>query len=164
MHVKKTICLNRGLFWMMVAMILPVQALMAQGKRDITLREHLVEHGIASYYANGFNGQLTSTGEIFTNKGMTAASNTLPLGTVVKVTNLRNHKWVVVTINDRMNKHNKRTIDLTRKAAGRLAMIHKGIARVKVEVVPDVFYRFYHLSADELVAYGQNLDNPLPGS
>ncbi|HEX5552838.1 MAG TPA: septal ring lytic transglycosylase RlpA family protein [Chitinophagaceae bacterium] len=147
-----------------MALILPVQVLMAQGNRDISLRGHLVEHGIASYYAKGFNGQLTSTGDVFTNKGMTAASNTLPLGTVVKVTNLRNHKWVVVTINDRMNKHNKRTIDLTRKAAERLAMIHKGIARVKVEVVPDMFYKFYHLSADELVAYGQNPDNATEGA
>jgi rare lipoprotein A len=114
-----------------------------------------VQKGIASYYSNSFNGQLTSTGDVFTNKGMTAASNALPLGTMVKVTNLRNHKWVIVTINDRMSRYNKRTIDLTKAAAKRLGMVYHGLARVKVEVLP-VYYRFFHPMPDGLMAFGES--------
>lgn len=127
----------------------------AQGRRHISL-EHPVQHGIASYYSNYFNGRTTASGDIFTNKGLTAASNTLPLGTVVKVTNLKNHKWVLVRINDRMNKHNKRTIDLTMNAARELRMIHRGTARVKVEVIPSEFYAFYHVTPDGLIASGES--------
>lgn len=96
-------------------------------------------HGVASYYANKFNGRLTANGEIFSNNDMTAAHNTLPLGTYVKVTNLRNGRWVVVRITDRLHYANVRIIDLTRKAAGKLGFITRGITRVKVEVVSKGF-------------------------
>lgn|GEM_PF-511798 len=131
-------------------------------QRNITQKP--VQHGIASYYSNEFNGQPTSTGDIFSNKGMTAASNTLPLGTVVKVTNLRNHKWVLVRINDRMNKHNKRTIDLTRAAAKDLGMVYRGTARVKVEVIPEAFYAFFHVTPEELMAATQEDQAPKPAT
>jgi rare lipoprotein A len=122
------------------------------GQQSRDVRMQTVQHGIASYYSNQFNGQLTSTGDVFSNKGMTAASNTLPLGTVVKVTNLRNRKWVLVRINDRMNKHNTRTIDLTRAAARELGMVRKGTIRVKVEAIPPAFYAFFHITPEELMA------------
>lgn len=128
----------------------------AQGSRDIALPGDLTQTGVASYYADAFNGQLTAAGDVFSNKGMTAASNSLPLGTVVRVTNLRNKKWVLVLINDRMNKHNRRTIDLTRKAAVKLGMIHHGTARVKVEVIPEAFYAFFHVSPEDLLAFDQD--------
>lgn len=128
----------------------------AQGSRDIALPDDLTEMGVASYYADGFNGQPTATGDIFSNKAMTAASNSLPLGTVVRVTNLRNKQWVLVLINDRMNKHNRRTIDLTRKAAAKLGMIHRGTARVRVEVIPEAFYAFFHISPEDLLAFHQD--------
>lgn len=121
----------------------------AQSARSVSLVP--VEKGIASYYSSDFEGQLTSSGDIFSNKAMTAASNTLPLGTVVKVTNLRNRKWVLVRINDRMNKHNKRTIDLTRSAARSLGMVRRGTARVKVEAIPHAFYAFFHITPDEFM-------------
>ncbi len=94
-----------------------------------------VQYGIASFYANKFQGKKTSNGEIFSQKKLTAAHNTLPLGTYVRVTNLRNKRTVVVKINDRLHHRNKRLIDLSRAAAERLGFIKSGTTRVKVEVL-----------------------------
>ncbi|HEX4958040.1 MAG TPA: septal ring lytic transglycosylase RlpA family protein [Lacibacter sp.] len=94
-----------------------------------------VQYGIASFYSNKFNGRKTASGEIFSQQKLTAAHNTLPLGTYVRVTNLRNKKSVVVKINDRLNARNKRLIDLSRAAASRLGFIKSGLTRVKIEVL-----------------------------
>lgn len=94
--------------------------------------------GTASYYSGRFEGIKTASGERFTNKAYTGASNSLKLGTWVKVTNVRNGKWVVVKINDRMHPRMKkkgRVIDLTRAAAQKLQFLNKGLAKVKLEVV-----------------------------
>jgi rare lipoprotein A len=94
-----------------------------------------IQYGVASYYSNKFNGRKTANGEIFSQQKLTAAHNSLPLGTYVKVTNLRNKRTVVVKINDRLNAKNKRLIDLTRAAAQKLGFIKAGLTRVKVEVL-----------------------------
>jgi rare lipoprotein A len=91
--------------------------------------------GIASYYHPKFNGRKTSTGEIFSNSKFTAANNFLRLGTLVRITNPANGKSVVVKINDRMNKHNKRLIDLSEAAAKKLGLFKQGIGQVIMEVV-----------------------------
>ncbi|MCC6447266.1 MAG: septal ring lytic transglycosylase RlpA family protein, partial [Chitinophagaceae bacterium] len=62
-------------------------------------------HGIASFYHHKFSGRKTSSGEIFNNQKYTAANNFLPLGSLVKITNIANGKSVIVKINDRMNKN-----------------------------------------------------------
>lgn len=92
--------------------------------------------GVASFYHDKFEGRLTATGETFDNDKFTAASNTLKLGSYVKVTNLTNGEKVYVRINDRMNKTNQRLIDLASVAAKKLNFHQKGITNVKVEVVP----------------------------
>ena len=66
---------------------------------------------------------------------MTAACNVLPLGTWIRVTNLRNGKSVVVKINDRLHSRMKRVVDLSGKAADKLNYIKSGLTRVKVEVL-----------------------------
>jgi len=91
--------------------------------------------GIASFYHNKFNGRLTATGEVFNNSKLTAANNFLKLGTMVKVINPSNGKCVIVKINDRMNKNNKRLIDLTSAAAHKIGLIEKGIGEVVLEVI-----------------------------
>lgn len=91
--------------------------------------------GVASYYADKFNGRKTASGEIFDNSRMTAAHRTLPFGTYVKVTNLANGKSVVVRINDRGPYAHGRIIDLTKAAAIQLDMVRTGTARVMVEEV-----------------------------
>lgn len=94
-----------------------------------------IQYGLASFYSNKFNGRKTANGEIFNNQKLTAAHNTLPLGTYVRVTNLRNKRSVVVKINDRLHHKNKRIIDLSRTAATKLGFIKSGLTRVKVEVL-----------------------------
>lgn len=91
--------------------------------------------GIASYYHSKFEGRRTANGEKFSNQLMTAANNFLPLGTIVKVTNIKNQKTVIVKINDRLNKKNKRLIDLTYLAAQKLGLIHQGIGKVCIEII-----------------------------
>ncbi len=76
-----------------------------------------------------------ANGEKFDQHKLTAAHNRLPLGTWVKVSNLRNKKNVIVQITDRMHPKNKRLIDVSSEAAKRLGFIRKGLTRVKVEVV-----------------------------
>lgn len=95
--------------------------------------------GLASYYGPGFHGEETANGEIFNQRAMTAAHRTLPLGTVVRVTNLENGRSVVVRINDRgpygRNYRRGTIIDVSRGAAQHLRFIEDGLVRVKVEVL-----------------------------
>ncbi|SRR5690554_2056709 len=92
-----------------------------------------VEHGEASYYHNKYRGKPTASGKKFRQYKRTAAHKTLPFGTKVKVTNLRNGKKVRVTINDRGPFVEGRIIDLTRKAARKVDMLNDGVAPVKLE-------------------------------
>ena len=91
--------------------------------------------GIASWYGEDFNGRLTANGEVYDMYKFTAAHKTLPLGTVVKVTNLDNGKTVEVRINDRGPYVKGRIIDLSRTAGRAIDMREAGTAQVKLEVV-----------------------------
>ncbi len=88
------------------------------------------EHGIASYYANLFEGRLTSSGEIFYQDSLTAAHKTLPFGTEVLVFNPRNERSIKVVINDRGPFRRNRIIDLSRRAADSLGILDKGLQQV----------------------------------
>lgn len=94
-----------------------------------------VQYGTASYYADKFEGRKTANGEIFTQKGMTAAHNSLPLGTWIRVTNLSNKKSVVVKVNDRLHHRNPRLVDLSKSAAKKLGYTGKGLSKVRVDVI-----------------------------
>ena len=94
-----------------------------------------VFYGQASFYANKFNGRKTANGEIFDQKKLTCACNVLPLGTWIKVTNLRNGRSVIVKVNDRIHPKMKRIVDLSRSAAQKLGYVSSGLTRVKVELV-----------------------------
>jgi rare lipoprotein A len=95
----------------------------------------ITEVGVASFYADKFDGRMTASGETFSQKKMTAAHRTLPFGTVVRVTNLDNNISVDVTVNDRGPFVDKRIIDLSKAAAEKLKFVTKGTASVKVEVI-----------------------------
>ena len=90
--------------------------------------------GVASWYGPEFNHKLTASGERFNMNAMTAAHRTLPLNTIVRVTDLENGKSVLVRINDRGPYVNGRIIDLSAKAARELGMADEGTARVRLEV------------------------------
>jgi rare lipoprotein A (peptidoglycan hydrolase) len=91
--------------------------------------------GLASWYGEDFNGRLTANGEVYDMYAFTAAHKTLPLGTVVKVTNVENGMTTQVRINDRGPYVEGRIIDLSRTAARALNMREQGTAKVKLEVV-----------------------------
>ena len=99
-----------------------------------TPRKHL-QSGVASYYADKFNGHRTANGERFDNTAMTAAHPSLPFGTLIEVTNMRNGKKVVVRVNDRGPYTHARVLDLSRNAARQLGMHNTGTAKVKVAVL-----------------------------
>lgn len=94
-----------------------------------------VLYGTASYYADKFNGRQTATGHIYSHDKFTAACNKLPLGTWIRVTNLRNNYSVIVQINDRLHPKNPRIVDLSKVAATKLGYIKRGLTQVKVEVL-----------------------------
>lgn len=95
-----------------------------------------VQRGMATFYGDEEQGGPTASGERFDKRQMTAAHRTLPLGTRVRVTNLRNGRSVVVRINDRGPYGNRgRIIDLSEAAARRLDMIDAGVVPVTVEVL-----------------------------
>jgi len=94
-----------------------------------------VERGKASYYGKGFEGRETANGEVFSNKKLTAAHKTLPLGTIVRVTNLANGKSIDVRINDRGPFIGGRIIDLTERAFDKIADKKLGTIDVSVQVL-----------------------------
>lgn len=94
--------------------------------------------GLATYYAQKFEGGLTATGEIFRHSKLTAASNVFALNTWVKVTNMLTGKYIIVRINDRMHPSmtkKGRILDLTMTAAKQLHIVNRGVAKVKIETL-----------------------------
>ena len=91
--------------------------------------------GMASWYGQPFHGRKTASGQIYNMNALTAAHPTLPIGTQVRVTNLTNHKSVVLTVNDRGPFTKGRIIDVSRHAAEHLGFRRAGSARVRVEVI-----------------------------
>ena len=91
--------------------------------------------GVASYYADKFNGRRTASGETFSNRALTAAHRTLPFGTKLKVTNPANGRSVVVRVNDRGPFHGGRTLDLSRSAAEHVGIVQRGHGTVERAVI-----------------------------
>ncbi len=120
-----------------LSVLLLSQFAFGQSERSSVIDGDSVSKGVASYYHDKFVGRHTSTGEVFSNDKYTAASNHLSLNTYVKVTNIKNGKYLYVRINDRMSKNNKRLIDMASICAKKLDYKDAGLANVKVEVVPE---------------------------
>jgi rare lipoprotein A len=89
----------------------------------------------ASYQSSGTAGQATASGESYNPNALTAASRTLPMGSTVKVTNPETGRSVKVRINDRGPFVHGRSLDLSKSAAQKIGITHKGVARVKVAPV-----------------------------
>jgi len=96
------------------------------------------ETGVASWYGRDFQGRTTASGEIFDQNGISAAHRTLPLGTVINVTNLDNFKSIKVRINDRGPFVKGRVLELSFGAAKELGFASQGTARVKIESLEPV--------------------------
>ena len=102
----------------------PIQS--AEGYREI---------GEASWYGKKFHGRKTSSGEVYDMYGVTAAHKTLPLNTVVRVTNLENSRSIILRINDRGPYVGNRILDCSMGAAKKLGFYTAGTAMVKIEVI-----------------------------
>ncbi len=129
-----------------------------------------VQEGKASYYADKFEGRLTANGEKYKHSKLTAAHKTLPFGTVLKVTNIKNNKSVEVRVNDRGPFVAGRVIDLSRSAAEQLGFINDGLAEVKIEVVDagdgkggGIIKPIDNVVVDEKEFYEFNVDRIKPG-
>lgn len=94
-----------------------------------------LSNGAASYYGSELAGRPTASGESFDPDRLTAAHRTLPFGTRVRVTNLRNERSVVVRINDRGPFSGRRVLDLSYSAAMKIGMLQRGTERVRMEVL-----------------------------
>jgi len=108
-------------------------------QRDTVIKAKVL-YGVASYYSKHLEGVKTATGETFHHNQLVAASNNFKLNSWVRITNMRNGKSIVVRINDRMGKAMQvlgRVADVTISGAQKLEFINRGLARVKVEEVPD---------------------------
>ncbi len=120
---------------------LPLDSSIIKTSAPSSPKEIVIKYGLASFYAKKFNGRQTANGNTFSSLKYTAACNVLPLGTWVKVTNLKNHLSVIVYINDRLHPKNKRLIDLSRTAAIQLDFIGRGVTKVKVEVLGKLHHK-----------------------
>jgi rare lipoprotein A len=114
--------------------ILPEDVLAPSSSTTLTAFSH-IKSGMASWYGTVLQGHLTASGRRFNMYEMTAAHRDLPFGSKVRVTNLRNHRSVIVTITDRGVLFSDRVIDLSYGAAKQLQMIKSGVDPVTLEVM-----------------------------
>ncbi len=118
--------------WALIILIIPFTFF---SKECLAYDVVLSEIGIASWYGNKHHGERTASGERFNMHDYTAAHRNFPIGTKVRVVNLRNGKEVTVRINDRGPFNKRRIIDLSRAAGKAIGLIKVGVAKVKVEVI-----------------------------
>ncbi len=103
--------------------------------KEIRTKKHWYQVGKASWYGPHFQGKETASGETFDMYDLTAAHRSLPMGSLVRVTNLANGNQVTVRINDRGPIYHSRIIDLSYKAAKLLGLKAAGVQTVRLEVV-----------------------------
>lgn len=105
------------------------------GRKEV--QSNYLAEGYASWYGQAFQGRSTANGERFDMHALTAAHRTLPMPSVVRVTNLENGQNLEVRVNDRGPFHKRRIIDLSLEAARRLDFVDKGSVKVRVELLPE---------------------------
>ena len=119
--------------WLLTCAVIPVYAQKhAHAAKHKLSRDQI---GLASWYGAEWNGHETASGEKFRPSRLTAASPTLPLGSIIQVTNLRNGKQVRLLVNDRGPSHPGRILDVSRAAARVLGFIERGVTRVRVHLL-----------------------------
>ncbi|MBA2588841.1 MAG: septal ring lytic transglycosylase RlpA family protein [Alphaproteobacteria bacterium] len=115
---------------------------------------YFIQSGSASYYGEKHGGKITASGTSFDWRDFTAAHPWLPFGTIVRVTNLRNRRWVKVRVTDRGPHTKSRVIDVSAAAARELGMFRRGVARGSVKA--------FHEDQDSPLAEGAPGDDAKP--
>jgi rare lipoprotein A len=113
----------------------PVRNVPPVESKVLSVNRQNQEIGLASYYGDAFHGGITASGKLFDQYKLTAAHRTLPFGTRLRVTNLRNNRNVVVTITDRGPVLKDRILDLSFASAKELRMLNSGVVKVSAEVL-----------------------------
>jgi rare lipoprotein A len=115
------------------------------------------ETGVASWYGKEFQGKPTANGGIFDSNSYTAAHRTLPMPSVVLITNITNNKKTIAVINDRgpFSKETGRIIDVSQKVAEKLGFANVGRANVKVEYIPDLSQKLRNNEDFDLEEYSK---------
>lgn len=134
--VSRTQGSSRQLVWAMVlslGMLLSACSWVPKGTSQLDVG--IEDRGVASWYGGSFHGKQSANGELFDMEALTAAHRTLPLGSVVRVVNLANGKYLHVRITDRGPYVNNRILDLSRGAAARLGMVEGGLSHVRIQLV-----------------------------
>jgi len=138
--LRKAISINTGNKIIILSLILTTLSFFQGCAPNKPYKPHseligYTETGIASYYALKFQFRRTASGETFNNLAMTAAHKTLPFGTKVLVTNVKNGKSATVTINDRGPFIKGRIIDLSQAAFSKIGNLDSGTVKVKIKVI-----------------------------
>ena len=133
-------CARNARGWCLLGSVaIAIAVVLAQGRTVESNPRPAVQVGLASWYGPGFHGEETASGEIFDQREMVAAHRTLPLGSVIRVTNLENGRRVTLRVIDRgpygRNYRKGTIVDVSRGAARRLGFISDGIVRVRIEVI-----------------------------
>ncbi|TAE28265.1 MAG: septal ring lytic transglycosylase RlpA family protein [Candidatus Kapaibacterium sp.] len=118
--------------------VLPFWAASLTKEPSTIAANSLLQRGVGSWYGPGFHGRMTASGEIYDMNDYTAAHQTLPLGTVVRVTNEVNGKSALVRINDRGPYIDGRIIDLSFNAAKTLDIVQLGTSDVTIEIIEGI--------------------------
>ncbi len=119
-----------------VILVLTALLLSCSSRPPVVKKPAFEAVGLASFYGRKFHGRRTASGERFNMHAMTAAHRNLRFGSLVEVTNLKNGRRVQVRINDRGPFVKGRIIDLSYAAAKQIGMLAKGVAKVRVRMVP----------------------------
>lgn len=135
-HIEKPSC-SRLLILFVFCGVGLLSACSSIPKGDAKFDVGIKDRGIASWYGEQFHGKQAANGEIFDMEALTAAHRTMPLGSIVRVVNLANGRYVHVRITDRGPYVNGRIIDLSRATAVSLGMEQGGLAMVQIEIVGD---------------------------
>ena len=121
----------------LIALLPKTEARSSTSLRYFSLCVVPVQHqiGTASWYGDEFEGNETASGEIYDSNGLTAAHQTLPFGTIIRVINLENGKKILLRINDRGPSIGRRLLDVSWAAAKHLGFVGAGTTRVRMEIV-----------------------------
>ena len=131
-------------------------------KGDAEFDVGIKDRGVASWYGEQFHGRQAANGELFDMDALTAAHRTIPLGSIVRVVNLANGKYLYVRITDRGPYVNGRILDLSRAAAIQLGMEHEGLAHVQITIVGERRPELLQLSDVRPMLLSDTADRPMP--
>lgn len=112
--------------------VAPAPAIVEEVLPETDVRPAILAEGVASFYGAELAGNRTASGERFNPRALTAAHRTLPLGTMLRVTNKANGKSVIVRVNDRGPFAKGRILDVSRAAAEKISMVRSGTARISI--------------------------------